>query len=167
MFFAAHPSSSACPFAGAETRSFHSLMVFLLRSPQEASGAGRVGRESSPSRRQRRRLISSRGIISADAPLSSHCVETLVSCQTAVHGAPDQNTERSGRGITGRGPVLRTGFYSHLLSLCLLLKVTVWLVLDISCRLLLCVHVISLRLLLLPFFSFFLYCRRFTRFLPS
>lgn len=66
-------------------------------SSQEASGRGPVGTEPS----QACFFISSCGIISANALVSSHCVETLVLCQTAGQGMLNQNIHQRRREITG------------------------------------------------------------------
>lgn len=115
---------------------FPSFILIFHFSPQEASGKGPVRMEPDTSPSQFYCFISSCGIISGDVLLSSHCVETLVLCQTVGQGAPNQNIQQSRREITGVCPVPHTGSYICLL-LCVLLKVNIWLVLDISCQLLL------------------------------
>lgn len=125
-------------FEGKKKRrsSFPFFILLFHFSPQEASGKGPVSMEPDTSPSQFYCFISSCGIISADVLLSSHCVETLVLCQTVGQGAPNQNIQQSRREITGVCPVPHTGSYFCLL-LCVLLKVNIWLVLEISCQLLL------------------------------
>lgn len=59
----------------------------FLSSSQEASGRRPVGTDSSRSPSQSSCFILPCGIISANALVSSHCVETLVLCQTVGQGA--------------------------------------------------------------------------------
>lgn len=70
-------------------------------SPQEASGRGPVGTEPDATPSQSCCFISPCGIISANALVSSHCVETLVLCQTVGQGALNQNIHLRRREVTG------------------------------------------------------------------
>lgn len=78
-----------------------SLILCFFSSPQEASGRRPVGPEPATSPSQSCCFISTCGIISANALVSSHCVETLVLCQTMGQGALNQNIHLRRREITG------------------------------------------------------------------
>lgn len=91
-----------CQFIFGRSLCFWLFFIRLFHSsPQEASGRGPVGTEPDTSPSQFCCFISSCGIISADALLSSHCVETLVLCQTVGQGALNRNIHQRRREITG------------------------------------------------------------------
>lgn len=77
-----------------------SFTLPFLSSPQEASGRGPVGTDAFTFPSWLCCIISC-GITSANALLSSHCVETLVLCQTVGQGALKQKIRLRRREITG------------------------------------------------------------------
>lgn len=106
-----------------------SFTLLFLSSPQEASGRGPVGTDAITFPSWLCCIISPCGITSANALLSSHCVETVVLCQTVGHGALKQKLRQRRREITGTAC---SHTHVHILFMLLFLKVYIWVVLDIS-----------------------------------
>lgn len=97
------------------------FMLPFLSSPQEASGRGPVGTDADTFPSWLCCIISSCGITSANVRLSSHCVETLVLCQTVGQGALKEKIRQRRREITGTARS-RT----HVYILFMFLKVYIW-----------------------------------------